>query len=306
MSSDRDPRTDAVASSSSGSSFDFHTNGQGPDALSDTTYDESYVPENAYRRRRLRITPAMGWAIYIAAVVASCIVIRLVLGEERLHDILGLYWPLLISPVIGWILGIYAADILYRPIGRLLVRLDVGTHMFTATFVPEELFRDLEQAGNPVQYMTPSGMPVYLVEKLDLDRGRVQYSWVHEQNSVEVMASEKAFKQWREKLEDVLFESMENELFGRAQALGFARGMVRRHLDDISMQLGISDMDMDPHGSDVRHPDDDGDSPVRRSSGASSGSGPSDRRSSGHGLEVSADGSVHDGSTYPEEALRCR
>lgn len=178
-------------------------------------------------------------------------------GTDYLVGLLTEYWPVLAAPVAGWLLGGFAVKHLYRPSGRVLVSLDPATHTFRAVFVPEEYFRYIEQAGNNVVYHTPSGTPVYTVTDMDLERGRVDYGWVHESDAMVVMTREDAYLKWNDTLNEVLRENLELMDHPAVIALGLTRTCLRRHLDEISGAVGLTVPDYEGHAESEREPEDE-------------------------------------------------
>ena len=85
----------------------------------------------------------------------------------------------------------------------------VGFRLISFAYIGKHRFRFFEQSGNNVLYHSPSGMPVYLAEDIDTERGTIAYSWIHELGAFEVMTREEAFVNWRSTLEEVLRENLQ-------------------------------------------------------------------------------------------------
>lgn len=224
----------------------------------DPPQEGQQVPEQAYAGVP-RVSP---WrkAATIAAVVSAgafaVYVVWRVVGPDALAGILAEYWPVLLSPIVGALIARFAVRMLYRPSGRVLVHLDAESHLLRAVFVPEEMFRYLTQTGNNVVYHTASGIPVYLVEDMDLDRGVVDYGWIHTENALVVMTRESAYRRWYRTLNTVLEENLELMVHPKVIGLGYARGALKKHLDGISSALGITEADYDPHDPSGPIPED--------------------------------------------------
>ena len=136
-------------------------------------------------------------------------------------------------------LGSMVVRMMHRRLGRVIVSLDVENHMFRAVLVPEELFRYISQKGNNVVYHTPSGMPVYLARSIDLERGSIDYGWVHENDALVVMTREEAYLRWRDTLDRILEENLMLMHHPHTMGLEYARENLRRHLDDLATALGL-------------------------------------------------------------------
>ncbi len=197
--------------------------------------------EEYYRRRR---NSMIRWAILLAVLLfASVLACYYVFGPESIMGFLEEYWPVLVSPMIGWILGRWAVKVLYRPSGRVVVCLDPENHTFRAVFIPDSMFRFFEQSGNNVLYHSPLGMPVYVAEYMDTDSGEIRYSWVHELDSMSVMTREETYVNWRTTLEEVLRENLQIMDHPHVIALGYTRKTLRDHLDMLADMLGIDGRD---------------------------------------------------------------
>ena len=227
------------------------------DVPEDGGFPEPEVPEEAFRpmppRSRRPLFIALG-AVVAVGVLAWLGYSR---GTEYIAELLTEYWPVLAAPVAGWFLGSFAVKNLYKPSGRVLVSLDPETHTFRAVFVPEDYFRYMDQAGNNVVYHTPSGMPVYTVTDMDLERGRIDYGWVHESDAMVVMTREDAYLKWNDTLNQVLRENLELMDHPAVIALGLTRTCLRKHLDEISGAVGLTEPDYEGHPESVRDPEDE-------------------------------------------------
>ena len=199
---------------------------------------QDYYPDPAPRRSiwetiRRWLLPA---SLCVTAVSVSC----LAFGTDAVVAFLQECWPVALAPFAGWLLGIWAAKTLYVPTGRIVATIDPESHLFRAVFIPDAMFRLFEQSGNNVLYHTPSGMPVYLAEDIDTERGTIAYSWIHELGAFEVMTREEAFVNWRQTLEEVLRENLQLMDHPHVIGLGFARRCLRDQLDSIAEALGLT------------------------------------------------------------------
>ncbi len=175
--------------------------------------------------------------LIVAVVVAGGILIAIL--PEAVLQLAVDNWPVFLSPLVGWTLGSMVVRMMHRRLGRVIVSLDVENHMFRAVLVPEELFRYISQKGNNVVYHTPSGMPVYLARGIDLERGSIDYGWVHENDALVVMTREEAYLRWRDTLDRILEENLMLMHHPHTMGLEYARENLRRHLDDLATALGL-------------------------------------------------------------------
>ena len=219
---------------------------------------EQDIPEQAFVEPP-RESPWRKVAAIAAAVSAGAFVVYVtwkVIGPDAIMDILSEYWPVLLSPMAGALIARFTVKALYHPSGRVLIHLDPDTHLVHAVFVPDDMFRYIQQTGNNVVYHTVSGIPVYLVEGMDLERGMVDYGWVHTENALVVMTREDAYRKWYSVLNQVMEENLELMVHPKVIGLGYARSSLRKHLDRISSALGLIEADYESHDSDESVPED--------------------------------------------------
>ena len=219
---------------------------------------EQDIPEQAFVEPP-RESPWRKVAAIAAAVSAGAFVVYVtwkVIGPDAIISVLSEYWPVLLSPIAGALLARFVVRSLYHPSGRVLVHLDVENHLLRAVFVPDDMFRYITQTGNNVVYHTMSGIPVYLVEGMDLERGMVDYGWVHTENALVVMTREDAYRKWYSVLNQVMEENLELMVHPKVIGLGYARSSLRKHLDRISSALGLIETDYEQHDSDESVPED--------------------------------------------------
>ncbi len=226
-------------------------------------FDPADVPQDAVPEQAYADTSGESpWrkAAAVAATVSAgffgVYVAWRILGTDAIVQALQEYWPVLLSPIAGALLARFVVRSLYHPSGRVLVHLDVENHLLRAVFVPDDMFRYITQTGNNVVYHTMSGIPVYLVEGMDLDRGVVDYGWIHTENAVIVMTRENAYRKWYGTLNTVLEENLELMVHPKVIGLGYARSTLRGHLDKISSALGLTEADYEPHEADESVPED--------------------------------------------------
>ena len=191
------------------------------------------------RRRKLVIRAV----IAAAALVGGAAICYHLLGPERILEILEEYWPVLMAPFAGWFLGMWTVKMLYRPSGRIVACMEPESHLFRAVFIPDPMFRFFEQSGNNVLYHSALGMPVYIAEHIDTEKGSISYSWIHELSSLEVMTREDTYVNWRATLEEVLRENLGLMDHPHVIGLGYARKCLRDQLDLIAETLGLKDRD---------------------------------------------------------------
>lgn len=192
---------------------------------------------------RLQLTIIVGVVVSAVAVTAY----SLTNGIDPIISVISGNWPVLIAPIVGWVLGRHVAVSLYRPSVRMLVHVDPENHMLSVMSVPEDMFRTIDQLGNNVVYHTPRGNPVYLVRDFDPWNGIIDYDWIHTMDPLIVMTRESAYNRWRDTLDRVVEENLSLMHDPHTIGLGYARDLLRRHLDDISRSLGLIDQDFDGH-----------------------------------------------------------
>lgn len=185
--------------------------------------------------------------VVVCIVSVAVVGVLIVILPDEMLSLASENWPVFLSPVVGWILGSMVVRMMHRRLGRVIVSLDVENHMFRAVLVPEELFRYISQKGNNVVYHTPSGMPVYLARSIDLERGSIDYGWVHENDALVVMTREEAYLRWRDTLDRILEENLMLMHHPHTMGLEYARENLRRHLDDLAMALGLDVSQDDDH-----------------------------------------------------------
>ena len=183
-------------------------------------------------------------AVLIAGVVAALILIHrddidweAVIAYVRY--MVQEYWYVAVGPIAGYILGRWFARMVHQPIIRVVISVDVENHIVQALLVPEEFFRFLNQTGNNVVYHSPRGNPVYIANKVDLDRCFVDYGWAHQHNALIVFAKERFYVEWKDALDQAMADSlnlMDNpEVYG----LQFAGEALKRHLDRAAYAVGV-------------------------------------------------------------------
>ena len=149
------------------------------------------------------------------------------------------YWYVAVGPVLGYALGKVFARMVHRPIIRVVISVDVENHIIQALLVPEEFFRFLNQTGNNVVYHSPRGNPVYIANRVDLDRCFIDYGWAHRHNALVVFAKERFYVEWKDALDQAMADSlnlMDNpEVYG----MQFAGEALKRHLDRTAQAVGV-------------------------------------------------------------------
>jgi len=210
-----------------------------------------YIPNPEYGRTGWDVL-FMGrkvFAIIILLIVAVVVmyIIGTTYGVDVFKEIVTDYWPAFLSPLVGWYLGKKIVAELYKPAGRMLVMLNVEHHLLRVIFVPEETYRLMKQTGNNVVYHTMGGLPVYIVEDLDLMTGNIDYGWVHDLDPLVVMTRENAYLKWDETLKKVLEENLELLVHPHVIGLGYARTSLRNHLNGIGRVMGFKDVDLEQH-----------------------------------------------------------
>jgi len=214
--------------------------------------DRQREMERFNRRRRNRmILSIIGIVLLSVIAVAAC---YYVFEPDAMLALLEEYWPVLMAPFAGWLLGSWTVRSLYHPSGKIVVSVDTESHMFRAVFIPDAMFRYFDQSGNNVLYHSILGMPVYLAENIDTESGIIEYSWIHELGSIEVMTREQTYNNWRSTLEEVLRENLELMDHPHVIGLGYARKCLKDQLDLIAGTLGLNGRDF-AHDDSVTYPE---------------------------------------------------
>jgi hypothetical protein len=194
-----------------------------------------------YRSQRRKLV--LRAIVAVASLAGAAAICYHVFGPEAIIQFLEEYWPVLMAPFAGWFLGRWTVKMLYRPSGRMVVCMDPSTHLVRAVFIPDPMFRFFEQSGNNVLYHSSLGMPVYIAESIDTERGSISYSWIHELSSLEVMTREDTYNNWRATLEEVLRENLGLMDHPHVIGLGYARKCLKDQLDLIAETLGLTGKD---------------------------------------------------------------
>jgi len=209
----------------------------------------------ARQRRRMLVWIAIS-ILLLAILVVAC---HHIFGPEAIIGFLEEYWPVMIAPVAGWILGRWAVRMLYRPSGKVVICLNPDTHVFRAVFIPDPMFRFFDQAGNNVLYHSPLGMPVYVAERIDTESGDIQYSWIHDLDALTVMTREEFFENFSGMTVELLKENLQIKGYPYAIALGYTRKTMREQFDLLADALGLTGRDFRPDTSySDPYPDDNG------------------------------------------------
>ena len=149
------------------------------------------------------------------------------------------YWYVAVGPIAGYLLGSWFAKLVHKPVIRVVISVDVENHIVQALLVPEEFFRYLNQTGNNVVYHSPRGNPVYIANRVDLERCFIDYGWAHKHNALIVFAKERFYVEWKDALDQAMADSlnlMDNpEVYG----LQFAGEALKRHLDRAAYAVGV-------------------------------------------------------------------
>jgi len=202
--------------------------------------DPQPVPEQA-QRRMPSVFGMLVRKLFLLAVAVGIVTVicYFVYGPEAIKDVVREYWPIVLAPIIGWILGAWASKILYRPNGKIVIALDPETHGIRVVFVPERMFRYFRQSGNNVTYHTPLFSDVYLAKSIDTENGDIDYGWVHELNALLVFTREQGYSRFENLTEEVLMENNQIKDRGTAIGLAYARSFLKGVLDDIGSAAGL-------------------------------------------------------------------
>lgn len=182
--------------------------------------------------------------ILIAIVVAVILVINrdeidwksiLLMTIEFVRE----YWYVAVGPIVGLILGGFFAKMVHKPDCRVVITLNVENHTVQALVVPEQLFRFLNQTGNNVVYHSRIGTPVYLANAMDLQRGFVDYGWVHEHDPLVVFTQERFYTEWKDTLDKAMSDNLNLMDSPEVYGMQFAGEALKRHLDRVAVAVGV-------------------------------------------------------------------
>ena len=177
-------------------------------------------------RRRSRIITVVFIAVAVAAVSIVAYLIYTNVSLEQVKEFAEEYWPVVLAPVIGWLLGYWAVHNLYHPTASFYGCLDPNTHQFTIVRIPDEMIKYFDQPGNSVQYHTPLSNRYYPVQKMDLQSGRMEYAWPFDADPQLLFSREESYLTWYEWILGVAKENIQL----RDNPLLLAILMTRNHL----------------------------------------------------------------------------
>ena len=220
----------------------------------DGYYEEGYnLPENLIdinsRRRDSLWNGFWKWTLVMAIIgIAAVAVCYYTFGAETIAEVVDEYWPLAICPLLGWLLGSWAVNTLYRPSGKVIIALDTDTWEVRVVFVPDRMFPFFTQVGNNVAFHTPLGTTVYIAKAIDTDFGVVDYGWVQEMNALVVFTRMEAFNRWTNFTEELLKENSKFKDKSLAIGLAYSRRFLTKQLNDLAAALGMikPDYSQDP------------------------------------------------------------
>ena len=225
-----------------------------PDDVLDQDYDTRedvpeppVLPDPAFVRMMY-----MRWIIrrvlLLTGIVAVIVVVTFfAFGEDVFRYVVETYWPVLLCPPLGWVLGIWAVRILYHPAGRLIFSLNPETNEIRVVFVPETMFPYYSQVGNSVAYHTRLGMPAYIARDIDEVHGKIDYGWVHDMDALIVFTRVESFNRWNRFTENLLKENIQLKDKPLAIGLAYAREFLSKHLDEIAIAMGLVKPDYSHH-----------------------------------------------------------
>ena len=150
------------------------------------------------------------------------------------------YWYVAVGPVVGLIAGDKFAQLVHRPDCRVVLTLRPEDNTVQALVVPEQYFRMLNQSGNNVVYHSPMGMPVYLAQEVDLERGFVHYGWVHEHDALLVFTKQSFYDEWKDTLDRAMADNLKLMDSPEVYGMQFAGEALKRHLDRMGAAVGVT------------------------------------------------------------------
>ena len=220
----------------------------------DDRYDDDFdLPDGLIdinsRRRDSLWNGLWKWTLIIAIIgIAVMAVCYYTFRAEVIAEVVDEYWPLVLCPLLGWLLGSWAVTTLYRPSGKVIITLNTDTWEIRVVFVPDRMFPFFTQVGNNVAFHTPLGTTVYIAKDIDTDFGVVDYGWVQQMNALVVFTRMEAFNRWNNFTEELLKENSKYKDKSLAIGLAYSRRFLTKQLDDLAAALGMikPDYSQDP------------------------------------------------------------
>ena len=231
-------------------------------------FQEHETPQDFRRRSLLLKIAIILLAIAVIGVVAYLLYNNVTL--ETLEEIAKEYWPVVLAPILGWLLGFWAVHNLYHPTASYYGCLDPNTHEFTIVRIPDEMIKYFDQPGNSVQYHTPMSNRYYPVQDMDLQTGRIEYAWPFDSDPQLLFSREESYSKWSKWVLDVAKENTQLRDNPLLLAILLTRNHLGKTLDGIARMLNMDDPDVTTkdysmsdlldaiHGEDEQEDDDDG------------------------------------------------
>ena len=181
--------------------------------------------------------------VIIAVVGIILYICRGAIDGESVLQFMDVYWPVFFSPLAGWVLGKIAVDKLYRAEGVYIHVFYPEYHQIRIAFIPDAIFRDMEQCGNSVLYRSTGGRPVYLAKHLDISRRFVDFGMIHSVPAIEAMTYEEGYVRWQDEAERAMKENILYQTYPEFYAAGLTRRSVKEVLDMFSKAFRHQDTD---------------------------------------------------------------
>ena len=222
-------------------------------------------------RRRSRILTLVFIAVVVAAISVIAYLVYTNVSLEQVKEIAEEYWPVVLAPVLGWLLGFWAVHNLYHPTASFYGCLDPVTHQFTIVRIPDEMIKYFDQPGNSVQYHTPLSNRYYPVQDMDLQSGMIEYAWPFDSDPQLLFSREESYSKWSKWVLDVAKENTQLRDNPLLLAILLTRNHVGKTLDGIARMLNMDGPDLSTkdysmsdlmdsiHGKDDEGGDDDDD-----------------------------------------------
>jgi len=196
-------------------------------------------------RRRSRILTLVFIAVVVAAVSIIAYLVYTNVSMEQVKEVAEEYWPVVLAPILGWLLGFWAVHNLYHPTASFYGCLDPVTHQFTIVRIPDEMIKYFDQPGNSVQYHTPLSNRYYPVQEMDLQSGMIEYAWPFDSDPQLLFSREESYSKWSKWVLDVAKENTQLRDNPLLLAILLTRNHVGKTLDGIARMLNMDGPDLE-------------------------------------------------------------
>ena len=151
------------------------------------------------------------------------------------------YWPVLISPAIGFVAASETVKRLYMRTGVVVLVVNTQEMTLELYIIPEETYKLMNPVGNTVVFKTTFGRLVYLARDINWNNMTIDYGWIHSANNAEVLVNLDLYNEWMYTLEDTQLENMRIKHHPHVIAAAMSRKFIESILDDLARVLNLTD-----------------------------------------------------------------